>query len=101
MLEKIYEELNDVHVRLRKVYCKASDAYGYVDKKCTVKVKTAELQDAFRKGMIVVDASGNEYVPTSCAVSSGVATVTYITVTTSSSTSVATPATIKSDNTEE
>lgn len=97
MLEKIYEGLNDVHVRLRKVYCKASDAYGYVDKECKTKVTAEQLQDAFHKGMIVVDASGNEYVPTSCAVDSGVATVTYITVTTSSNTSVATPATIKSD----
>ena len=95
-MEKITKRFDNVYDVAIVVYTKANDAYAYVDKKCTTKILTADLQDAFRNGLIIVDAaSGIEYRPVSCAVASNVATVTYVT-TDSTTTTTAKLATVKS-----
>lgn len=79
-MEKITKRFDNVYDVAIVVYTKANDAYAYVDKKCTTKILTADLLDAFRNGLIIVDAaSGIEYLPVSCAVASNIATVTYVT----------------------
>lgn len=95
-MEKITKRFDNVYDVAGIVYTKASDAYAYADKKCTTKILTADLQDAFRNGLIIVDAaSGIEYRPVSCAVASNVATVTYVT-TDSTTATTAKLATVKS-----
>ena len=96
MMEKIYEHADDLHVRVRKVYAKASDAYAYADAEFTTKISATNLHNAFLKGMIVVDSAGVEYKPISCKVVSGVTTITYATTDTSTTTA-AKLATVKSE----
>lgn len=95
-MDKIYDNFSDVHVSVRKVYAKASDKYAYADKKCTVTIKPEDLQDAFYKGVIVVDASGNEYTPAKCVLATGVVTLTYLTVTVSDNSTTIAAATVES-----
>lgn len=95
MLEVMYENANDDCVCLRKVYTKASDAYAYADKKCTVKVEAGELENAFYKGVIIIDAAGVMYRPIHCGIASNVVTLTYVT-TDSSTATTAKLATVKS-----
>ena len=88
---------DDCNVAYRKVYAKASDEYGYVDSKCTEKISADDLQEAFLKGLVIVEtASKAEYLPVSCIVDSGIATVTYV-VADSSVETTAKLATIKSE----
>lgn len=77
-MEQIFQNASDKNVAARKVYVK-TDGFAYADEACKTKILTADLHDAFIKGMLIVDASGNEYKPISCAVASDVATVTYVT----------------------
>lgn len=97
-MDKIYDNFSDVHVSVRKVYTKASDTYAYADKKCTVTIKPEDLQDAFYKGVIIVDVSGNEYeyTPVKCVLAAGVVTLTYLTVTVSDSSTTIAAATVES-----
>lgn len=95
-MDKIYDNFSDVHVSVRKVYAKASDKYAYADKECTVTIKPEDLQDAFYKGVIVADASGNEYTPVKCVLATGVVTLTYLTVTASDSSTTIAAATVES-----
>lgn len=95
-MENIYENFNDVHVRLRKIYVKASDEYAYADEKFTATIKATELLDLFHKGVVIVDASGNEYVPVKGVLTSDVTTLTYLTVTTSNSSTTIAAATVES-----
>jgi len=96
MVEKVWNNSEDVNVAVRKVYAKASDAYGYIDSECKTKVKAEELENAFIKGLIVVGSDGTIYKPISCKVASKVATVTYATTDSTTATS-AKLATIKSE----
>lgn len=95
-MDKIYDNFSDVHVSVRKVYAKASDNYAYADKKHTVTIKPEDLQDAFYKGVIIVDASGNEYTPVKCVLATGVVTLTYLTVTVNDSLTTIAAATVES-----
>lgn len=95
-MDKIYDNFSDVYVSVRKVYAKASDKYAYADKKCTVTIKPEDLQDAFYKGVIIVDASGNEYTPVKCVLTTGVVTLTYLTVTVGNSSTTVAAATVES-----
>ena len=96
MVEKVWNNSDDVNVAVRKVYAKANDAYGYVDSKYTTKVTAEELENAFIKGLIVVGSDGTFYKPISCKVASNVATITYATTDSTTATS-AKLATIKSE----
>lgn len=97
-MEQIFQNASDKNVVARKVYVK-TDGFAYVDEACKTKILTADLHDAFIKGMLIVDAaSGNEYKPISCAVASDVATVTYVTTdsTTATTAKLATAKSVKS-----
>lgn len=94
-MEKIYERSEDLNVRAIKVFAKTSDPYAYADQAFTTKISADELQNAFIKGMIVVDSARVIYKPISCKVANDVATVTYATTDTSSTTT-AKLATVKS-----
>lgn len=77
-MDKIYEHANDLHVRAYIAYVKKGDKYAYADAEYQKKITTSDLANAFKKGLLVV-AEGVTYVPTSCKVDKGVATVTYVT----------------------
>lgn len=78
MIEVVYQNADDDRVAIRKVYVK-TDGFAYIDSECKTKVSCDELHNAFIKGLLVVDASGNEYKAISCSVAKNVATVTYVT----------------------
>lgn len=77
-MEKIYEQLNDLHVAAVKVYAKANDSYAYYDSAKTIKVSSADLLNLYRKGRIVIVDGSVEYVPISYGISSSVGTLTYV-----------------------
>ena len=74
---KIYEQANDLHVVARVVYASSAHQYAYADADFTTKINALTLVDMFTKGMIIVDGA-EKYKPVSVAVTSGVATVTYV-----------------------
>ena len=84
-MDKIYNDFDDANVAVRKVYVK-TDGFAYVDSACKTKITADALCNIFIKGMIIVDASGVEYVPISCKVASGVTTITYVTTDSSAAT---------------
>ena len=84
-MDKIYNDFDDTNVAVRKVYVK-TDGFAYVDSACKTKITADALYNIFIKGMIIVDASGVEYVPISCKVASGVTTITYATTDSSAAT---------------
>lgn len=94
-MEVIYMNAGDKNVAVRKVYAKA-DGVAYVDSKFKTKLTPDELEDAFCKGLVVVDAAGIMYNPISCKVAEKVVTVTYAT-TDSGSATTAKLATVKAE----
>ena len=95
MIEVVYQNADDDRVAIRKVYAK-TDGYAYLEKDCKTKVSCDELHNAFIKGLMIVDAAGNEYKAVSCSVAKDVATVTYVT-TDSTTATTAKLATVKSE----
>lgn len=95
-MDKIFMNSTDTNVAARKVYTKAADTFAYSDADCTKKISAADLQDTFIKGMIIVDATGIQYLPVSCEIKKNVATVTYVTTDSATSTT-AKLATVKSE----
>lgn len=95
-MDKIFMNSTDTNVAVRKIYTKAADTFAYADADCTKKISAADLQDTFIKGMIIVDAKGIQYLPVSCEVKNNVATVTYVTTDSTTSTT-AKLATVKSE----
>lgn len=88
--------VTDKNIAARKVYTKVADTFAYADTDCTEKISAADLQDTFIKGMIIVDTAGIQYLPVSCEVKKNVATVTYVTTDSTTSTT-AKLATVKSE----
>lgn len=84
-MQKIFDDADDKNVRKIKLYAKASDAYAYSDAECKNKVDAAAMQKAFKVGAVIVLA-GVEYLPVAMEVKSGVATMTYVTADTTTST---------------
>lgn len=74
---RIHHHDDTMYVAAEKVYTK-TDGLAYTDEKCTAKATTEEVYDAFCRGLIIVNG-GVEYLPISCKVAEGVATVTYVT----------------------
>ena len=93
-MDRIFHHDDTMYEAATKVYAKASDSYAYADSDYTVKIPADVLEDIYIRGMIIID-SGVLYKPVSCKIASGVATVTYVT-TDSTSTTSAKLATIKS-----
>lgn len=94
-MEKVYKNAMDPYIAVRKIFTKAADTFAYEDAKCTVKISSDDLYDAYLKGMLIVDASGNEYMPVACKKTETVTTLTYVTADTSVATT-AKLATVKS-----
>ena len=94
-MEKMYIDADDRNVALRKVYAKA-DGVAYVDSALKVKATPEELEDAFYKGLIVIDTAKVMYRPISCKITSGTVTVTYATTDTTTATT-AKLATVKAE----
>lgn len=88
--------VTDKNIAARKVYTKAADTFAYANADCTEKISAADLQDAFIKGMVIVDATGIRFLPVSCEIKKNVATVTYVTTDSTTSTT-AKLATVKSE----
>lgn len=84
-MEIIRMNADDRNVAARKIYVKA-DGVAYLDKTLKVKATPAELEDAYIKGMLVVDTAGVMYRPISCKNASDTVTVTYVTTDTTSAT---------------
>ena len=102
-MEVMYMNAGDKNIAVRKVYAKAdakadgvadakadgvadakADGVAYADSTFKTKLTPDELEDAFYKGMVVIDASNVAYHPISCKVASNVVTVTYATTDTTS-----------------
>ena len=94
-MEIIRMNADDRNVAARKIYAKA-DGVAYLDKTLKVKATPAELEDAYIKGMLVVDTAGVMYRPISCKNASETVTVTYVTTDTTSAT-IAKLATVKAE----
>lgn len=54
-----YEGYGDQHVRAVVLYGKAADHKLYADAKYTMKVAAADIEDAFKKGMLLINDSTN------------------------------------------
>lgn len=94
-MDVIHMNAKDVHVAARKIYAKA-DGVAYTDSTLKVKATPDELEDAYIKGMLVVDTAGVMYRPTGCKKASGTVTVTYVTTDAASATT-AKLATVKAE----
>lgn len=94
-MERIYKNAMDPYIAVRKVFVKSSDTFAYEDAECTVKVTNEDLYDAYLKGVLIVDASGNEYIPVACKKTVSATALTYVTADSTTSTT-AKLATVKS-----
>ena len=94
-MEIIRMNADDRNVAARKIYVKA-DGVAYLDKTLKVKATPAELEDAYIKGMLVVDTAGVMYRPISCKNASDTVTVTYVRTDTTSA-KTAKMATVKAE----
>lgn len=63
MLNKTYEQGKDLHVATYVAYGKTADHKLYADKACKETVTTAEIEDAFQKGRLVIVEGTNYLVP--------------------------------------
>nr|DAK52996.1 MAG TPA: hypothetical protein [Caudoviricetes sp.] len=95
-MDNIFMNVTDKNIAARKVYTKVADTFAYANADCTEKISAADLQDAFIKGMVIVDATGIHFLPVSCEIKKNVATVTYVTTDSTTSTT-AKLATVKSE----
>ena len=64
-MNKIYEQLKDLHVRNYVVFGKAADNKIYYDAAYETQVTEADLKDAFLKGALLIDNAGEKLVPVS------------------------------------
>ena len=78
-MQRIYKNAMDPYIAVRKVFVKSADAFAYEDAKCTAKVNSEDLYDAYIKGVLIVDTSGNEYIPVACKKTGSATTLTYVT----------------------
>mgnify|MGYP004687314695 FL=1 len=63
MLKKFYEQGKDLHVATYMVYGKTADHKLYADKALKETVTAAEIEDAFKKGRLVIVEGANFLVP--------------------------------------
>lgn len=75
MLNKFYEQGKDLHVANYMAYGKTADHKLYADKECKKTVTAAEIEDAFKKGRLVILEGANYLVPVVFG-TTGVITVT-------------------------
>lgn len=78
-LDRLFKRAEDKNVAATYVYVKTGETNAYADSAYKTKIDAATLENLFEKGMIIVDA-GAKYIPATCKVASGTATVTYVTI---------------------
>ena len=61
-MEKIFEHANDLHVRNYVFYGKTADSKLYYEPEYTNQVDKADLENAFKKGLVIVEGA-NYLVP--------------------------------------
>ena len=62
-MNKIYEDLKDVHVKNRIVYGKIADKKLYYEPEYKTQVSKADMEDAFLKGLLLIDDGTNKLIP--------------------------------------
>lgn len=75
MLNKFYEQVKDLHVANYMAYGKTADHKLYADEAYKETVTKAEIEDAFKKGRLVIIEGANYLVPVAFG-TTGVITVT-------------------------
>lgn len=60
-MTKVYEQLKDLHIRNIVVYGKAADHKLYKEAAYTTQITQAELQEMFKKGMLLICTGENTY----------------------------------------
>lgn len=75
MLNKFYEQGKDLHVANYMAYGKTADRKLYADEAYKETVTKAEIEDAFKKGRLVIIEGANYLVPVAFG-TTGVITVT-------------------------
>ena len=75
MLNKFYEQGKDLHVANYMAYGKTADHKLYADEGYKKTVTKAEIEDAFKKGRLVIIEGANYLVPVAFG-TTGVITVT-------------------------
>lgn len=75
MLKKFYEQGKDLHVANYVAYGKTADHKLYADEAYKETVTKAEIEDAFKKGRLVIIEGANYLVPVAFG-TTGVITVT-------------------------
>ncbi len=75
MLNKFYEQGKDLHVANYMAYGKTADHKLYADSGLKETVTKAEIEDAFKKGRLVIIEGANYLVPVAFG-TTGVITVT-------------------------
>lgn len=75
MLNKLYEQGKDLHVANYMAYGKTADHKLYADAAFKETVTKAELEDAFKKGRLIVVDGANYLLPVAFG-ATGVVTVT-------------------------
>lgn len=78
-MQKIYKDAMDPYIAVRMIFTKAADTFAYEDAECTVKISSDDLYDAYLKGVLIVDASGNKCMPVACKRTEVATTLTYVT----------------------
>lgn len=62
-MKKIYEHLDDVHVKSCIAYGKAADKKLYYEPEYETQVSKADMENAFLKGLLLIDDGTNKLVP--------------------------------------
>lgn len=75
MLNKLYEQGNDLHVANYKAYGNTADHKLYADVAFKKTVTKAEIKDAFQKGRLIIIEGTNYLLPVAFG-TTGVVTVT-------------------------
>lgn len=75
MLNKLYEQGNDLHVANYMAYGKTADHKLYADAVFKKTVTEAEIKDAFQKGRLIIIEGANYLLPVAFG-TTGVVTVT-------------------------
>lgn len=75
MLNKLYEQGNDLHVANYMAYGKTADHKLYADAAFKKIVTEAEIKDAFQKGRLIIIEGANYLLPVAFG-TTGVVTVT-------------------------
>lgn len=62
-MNKIYEHSKDVHVKNYVVYGKTGDKKLYYEPEYKTQVSKADMEDAFLKGLLLIDDGTNKLTP--------------------------------------